>query len=371
MGARGTPPVLDRLVPSRGAATAREGAAAQGADPHRGARVPARLAVRRRTPGTVGAAIVLAAAALIATSCSVPVAQPRSVDPSGPSDAPPPSALASLPPPSPLPLSSPLPLPSPTLPPLGLGVVPILYLHRVEAPPPAWPTWTDAQRKNFLAYDDIPAAFAAQLDWLAAHDYTTILPSDLAANWDDGTPLPPRPVIITLDDGWPSWVETVLPLLQAHHMVAEFYLTLDAIARNAITWGEVRTLAAAGMGIGAHDVHHVQLAGLPPPATPAPSPVMWWEVSQARTIIGREVGALPDSMAYVGGGLDPELESLVHLAGYTTARSTIRGVDQSIDRRDALRVVGIGGLDDVVDQYTGQLVPGLPTFAAKVAGTLL
>ena len=32
-----------------------------------------------------------------------------------------------------------------------------------------------------LHYDAIPAAFVAQLDWLLANGYTTILPGDLAA----------------------------------------------------------------------------------------------------------------------------------------------------------------------------------------------
>ncbi len=265
-----------------------------------------------------------------------------------------------------------MPPPSPisSYPPLRAGVVPILYLHRVEAPPPAWLTWTAAERLKFLGYDDIPAAFAAQLDWLRAHGYTTILPRDLAAHWDRGTPLPPRPVIITLDDGWPSWITTVLPLLQARHMVAEFYVTLDAIALGRITWGDVRTLATAGMGIGAHDVHHVQLAGLPSPETPAPSRDMWWEISQARSVIGAEIGTPPDSMAYVGGGFDPELEALVPLAGYTTARSVIRGIGQSPGDRYALRVVAVVEHDDVIDPYLGELVPGLPVFAAKVAGVI-
>jgi len=260
------------------------------------------------------------------------------------------------------------PTPPGSLPPLAAGVVPILYLHRVVAPPPDWPTWDAAQQRQFLTYDVIPAAFSAQLDWLQANGYTTILPRDLAAHWDHGRKLPPRPVIITLDDGSPSWTATVLPMLQAHGMVAEFYLTLDAIASHSITWSQVRRLADAGMGIGAHDVHHVQLVGLGPTATPASTEDMWYEVNEARIVIGEHVGAPPDSMAYVGGGFDDTLEALVHDAGYTTARSIIRGIHQAVADRYALRVIAIASHDDVVDPFTGELVPGLPTFTAKMAG---
>jgi hypothetical protein len=94
---------------------------------------------------------------------------------------------------------------------------------------------------------------------------------------------------------------------------------------------------------------------------------MWSEIADARAIIGREVGILPDSMAYVGGGFDATLESLVWRAGYTTARSILRGIDQTPGHRFTLRVIRIGSRDDVLD-VTGELVPGLPIFAAKMAG---
>jgi peptidoglycan/xylan/chitin deacetylase (PgdA/CDA1 family) len=276
---------------------------------------------------------------------------------------PPPTAVPASPAPKPTPRPSPA-----TFPPLAKGVVPILYLHRVEAPPPSFSLWPADQQQTFLAYDVLPSAFEAQLDWLAAHGYTTILPRDLAHHWDDGTPLPPRPVIISLDDGFPSWNRTVLPMLEAHHMVAEFYLTIDAVSAGRMTWDDVRALARAGNGIGAHDVHHVQLTQLGGDRPPASVADMWDEIHEARVIIGQEVGTPPDSMAYVGGGFDPTLESLVRRAGYTTARSILRGIDQTADHRFTLRVVRIGSRDDVADVVTGELVPGLPVFTAKMAG---
>jgi peptidoglycan/xylan/chitin deacetylase (PgdA/CDA1 family) len=257
---------------------------------------------------------------------------------------------------------------APSFPPLPEGVVPILYLHRVAAPPPDYPSWSKLRQATFIDYDVLPTAFAAQLDWLVGHGYTTILPRDLAAHWDRGASLPPRPVIITFDDGSPSWTSTILPLLKARHLVAEFYLTLTAIARHYITWPEVRQLAQAGMGIGAHDVHHVQLAMVGPTTPPASTAVMWKEVHDVRMIIGEKVGTPPDSMAYVGGGFNAELVALVRRAGYSTARSLLRGIDQSESSRFLLRVVRIGPYDDVSNVMTGQLVPGLPGFTRLIAG---
>lgn len=255
-----------------------------------------------------------------------------------------------------------------TWPPLRPATVPILYYHHVDAPPPAYWTWSRDRQRAFITYDVIPVALEAQLDWLVGHGYTTILPRDLAAHWDLGTPLPARPVILTFDDGFHDWATTVLPMLQARHMVAEFYLTLDAIANKSITWPEVRALAAAGNGIGSHDVHHVQLARLGGGRPSASAAVMWAEVDGARRIIAAHVGVAPDSIAYVGGGFDATLEALVQKAGYTTARTIVRGIVQTPERRFELHVVRIGPYDDVADLAKGSMVDGLPTFAARMAG---
>jgi peptidoglycan/xylan/chitin deacetylase (PgdA/CDA1 family) len=296
----------------------------------------------------------------------------------GPSVVPPAVAVAVVPTavpsnsPTPEPSISPSPSPTPTSAPSPTPIarsatVPILYYHRVQPVPHDFSTWTRTRQQRFLAYDALPKAFVAQLDWLAANGYTTILPGDLAAHWDHGEPLPAKPVIITFDDGSRSWTKRVMPALQKRGMVAEFYLTLDAIKADAIDWGDLRQLAAAGNGIGAHDVHHVQIAGLPGGHDP-PIAEMWKEVNDIRGVILANVGVAPDSMAYVGGGYDKTLMGLVAAAGYTTARSINRGIVQTVDRRYRLRVVRIGANDDVIDPQKQTLVPGLPTFAARMRG---
>jgi peptidoglycan/xylan/chitin deacetylase (PgdA/CDA1 family) len=172
-------------------------------------------------------------------------------------------------------------------------------------------------------------------------------------------------------------VSTVLPLLKLHHMTAEFYVTLDAIADGRLSWADVRTLAAAGMGIGAHDVHHIQLAMRGPNRPPASTAAMTHEVTDARRIIGNELGRPPDSMAYVGGGFDAALVGIVRRAGYSTARTIIRGVVQSPADRWTLHVSRIGVWDDVVDptacvndpsEATCAIRLPLTTFPQRVSG---
>lgn len=118
-------------------------------------------------------------------------APPAAVRP-GPttSDRPDPHRVPATPQPA---ATSPLLALPPAPQPSAEGVVPVLYYHRVQAAPPGFASWTAAARQRFLAYDTLPSALTAQLDWLREHGYTTVLPRDLAAHWDRGAPLPGLP----------------------------------------------------------------------------------------------------------------------------------------------------------------------------------
>lgn len=324
-----------------------------------------------------GSAAASAAAASAGASDAIVAARPStagsSLDPSPSSQAASPRPSSSAGSPTVLPSPSPAPSPTPTLtaeptpvPPLAEGIVPILYYHRVEEPPAGFADWSLASRRSFLRTNVLPIAFDAQLSWLAEHGYTTILPRDLAAHWDKGKKLPPRPIILTFDDGTPDWITTVLPLLRKHHMVAEFYVAIGHIG-SELSWDDLRALLDAGNGIGGHDINHTQLAGFADGHTLG-AERMWNEVKGARDIIGANLGVKPDSMAYVGGGYNATLVDLVRRAGYTTARAIVRGVVQTPGLRFQLRVARIGAYDDVTDVRDPSMVPGLPTFEKRVTG---
>ena len=243
-------------------------------------------------------------------------------------------------------------------------MIPVLYYHRVQGLPRGFAGWNKKSQDQFLVDDLMPYALTAQLDWLKAHGYTTILPRDLAAHWDSGRALPARPIILTFDDGFSNWRSFVLPQLHKRGMVAEFYVVIENVGRS-ITWADVRALGKAGMGIGAHDVQHVQLAGGVPPA---PAAVMRYQVTEAKRLIELNAGVKVDSMAYVGGGFNATLLAIVQQAGYTTARSIQRGVVQTPGIRYRLHVSRISWHDDVTDLYNGRMADGLPKFATRVSG---
>jgi hypothetical protein len=140
------------------------------------------------------------------------------------------------------PTFAPVPTNLPAIPP---GAVPILYYHSIQAPPPDYPSWTSARQAAFIDYDGRAHSLcrSAQLAHQPRlhHDPVAgsrrVLGSRRPAAGATGDP--------TFDEGWQDWVSTVLPMLQARGMVAEFDLTLTAIGDGNITWPEVE---ASGRG---------------------------------------------------------------------------------------------------------------------------
>jgi peptidoglycan/xylan/chitin deacetylase (PgdA/CDA1 family) len=281
------------------------------------------------------------------------------------STSPTPSQTATLPEPTPTPTATPI---APTAD--GVVDVPILYMHRVVEIPSDVRTWTSAQQSAFLPYVITPCELSAKLDWLSANGYTTILPRDLTAYWDHKQALPGQPVILTFDDGAPEWMTTVLPMLQAHGLIAEFYVAVDHIG-SSLSWTNLRTLVAAGMGIGAHDMEHFQLAGGGVPT--ASLATMRYQVEQAKKVLQSQLGITIDSMAYVGGGFNSTLIGVVRDAGYRSARAILRGVVQSPATRYDLHVSRIGLYDDVLnkkitDVMSCNLDLTMPDFQARLSG---
>jgi peptidoglycan/xylan/chitin deacetylase (PgdA/CDA1 family) len=77
---------------------------------------------------------------------------------------------------------------------------------------------------------------------------------------------PPKPVVITFDDGDASNYEVALPLLQAYGMVAEFFVVSDRVGRPGwLTAAQIRAIAEAGMGVQSHARSHRYLSDLSGP----------------------------------------------------------------------------------------------------------
>lgn len=107
-----------------------------------------------------------------------------------------------------------------------------------------------------------PPLFRAHLTYLKEQGYTTISLYDLDSALVRGTPLPPKPVILTFDDGYIDHYVHVFPLLQEYGFTGTFFIITglaDQKAQGYMIWEQIQTMSAGGMSMESHTKTHSDL----------------------------------------------------------------------------------------------------------------
>ncbi|WP_303636106.1 poly-beta-1,6-N-acetyl-D-glucosamine N-deacetylase PgaB [Stenotrophomonas tuberculopleuritidis] len=119
------------------------------------------------------------------------------------------------------------------------------------------------EKSDADAYAVSTQNFAAHLDWLSAHGYHPISLSQLIKASRGEARLPPRPVLLTFDDGLRSVYSRVYPLLRAYNYPALVAVITDYVDMapgrtidygyrpfgrdDFLTWDQLREMQASGL----------------------------------------------------------------------------------------------------------------------------
>jgi peptidoglycan/xylan/chitin deacetylase (PgdA/CDA1 family) len=196
--------------------------------------------------------------------------------------------------------------------------IPILMYHKIGDPPAGsklGSLWVSAKK------------FRKQMAYLSDEGWHPIVFKDLYAHWDKGAPLPPKPVLITFDDGYLNNYTEAFPILRDFGFRATLYVVVQTIGWDnrwhdpasetripMITWPQLKELQKAGWEIGSHTMNHPRLHKIELKEVAR-------ELEKSRAVIGEVLGEAPDSFAYpYGAGEEvPEIVQAVKTAGYRTA----------------------------------------------------
>jgi len=193
--------------------------------------------------------------------------------------------------------------------------VPVLMYHYISTPPPG----ADKYRLDLSV---TPRQFAAQLAWLRANGYTPVTLGDLYDALTSGAPLPPRPVILTFDDGYTDAYAHAFRLLRQSGMVGTFFVVtewLDNGQAGYLTWDQAREMAAAGMAIESHSRSHPDLTN------DCDYDCRVYQVLGSVETIAAEIGVRPRFFCYPGGRYDAGLFAVLEAAGIVAAVTTHGG----------------------------------------------
>jgi peptidoglycan/xylan/chitin deacetylase (PgdA/CDA1 family) len=191
--------------------------------------------------------------------------------------------------------------------------VPVLTYHRVVSLP--------AVGQLDLIVD--PANFAAELTALHDGGYHAISQAQLFDALYNGAPLPPKPIIISVDDGYVDDVRAILPELRRLGMVATFFVITGRMTEPGfLTADQIRELDRAGMDIGDHTAHHVDLRLLT-------ASELQSETAGSRQVLQSVLGHPVYYFAYPFGAYNDTVVQGLRAAGFTMAYTTGAGITES------------------------------------------
>jgi peptidoglycan/xylan/chitin deacetylase (PgdA/CDA1 family) len=102
--------------------------------------------------------------------------------------------------------------------------------------------------------------FEKQMDYLATYNYSVISLTELIKGLKGGQ-LPPKPIVITIDDGYKSTYTLAYPVLKKYNLPATLFIYTNFIEKNngSLTWKEIREMTKNNIEIGSHTLSHCNL----------------------------------------------------------------------------------------------------------------
>jgi peptidoglycan/xylan/chitin deacetylase (PgdA/CDA1 family) len=246
------------------------------------------------------------------------------------------------------------------------GLVPILVYHKI----------TNLREGLDAQWNVPPALFADQMAYLRSEKFSVLSLADFFTILRLQRKPPPKPIVITFDDGYAGVSRHAYPVLKAFGFPATVFVAVDYVEKQRLFWWDRRVLerlpehhenlrmlnwseilemqSSDIVSFGSHTMTHPHLGTLPPEK-------IEYELAASKAILETRLGRPAHFFAYPGGirrygDLSRETEQILIRCGYHLACTSVFGRNGFGQSAYELKRIGIGRADT------------LPVFRAKVAG---
>lgn len=163
--------------------------------------------------------------------------------------------------------------------------------------------------------------FSQQMGYLATKGYTPVTLPEIVENLQTSKPLPPKPIVLTFDDGYRDFYENTYPILRVFNFKATaFVITQHVEGANYVSWDQLREMLGSGLiTVGDHTLSHPSLSILTEERLKD-------EIISAKNIIEGKLGISVSLFAYPYGGANGEAEKILRENGFVAAVTSHRGL---------------------------------------------
>ena len=186
-----------------------------------------------------------------------------------------------------------------------LAKVPIMMYHDIIA-------------KKQVFFDVTPEELEAHLQLIQKNGLTPISLEQLVEHLKTGIPLPPKPIVLTFDDGYLGHYKFVYPLLKKYRYPAAFAIYTSKIdkprGRPGMTWAQIKEMSADPLvTIASHSVNHPDLSTVKDDAQLA------LEMTESKRQLETTLGIPIKYFVYPEGKNDDRVQQAAIAAGYQAA----------------------------------------------------
>ena len=205
--------------------------------------------------------------------------------------------------------------------PTGYQLVPILVYHNLGA---------QSSGRLVLGVQ----AFAEQMNYLKREGYRVVSLAEFVEWLRLKRQLPRKSVVLTFDDGYQSFREYAYPVLKKLGFPATLFVYTDYVgaSRNALSWEQLKGLAAEGFDVQAHSKTHGDLRRAPGETDAQYAKRMQAELAEPPRLFQRQLGQGVQFLAYPYGRVDDDLLTRVREQGYAAAFTVRRESNPSFAR---------------------------------------
>lgn len=243
--------------------------------------------------------------------------------------------------PVPVPTVAPYPAPTPKTTPKPLTFsemnalfgpctyLPTFLYHHIQSRESA----VTKKQTSLTVYTDV---FKQQMQYLKDKDYNIASMQDLINFFDFGTPIPPKSILLTFDDGYQDFYTDAYPILSSLGFHATMFTPTGLIQNpDYLTWGEISGMNGLIL-FANHTWSHknVQVS----------TSSMQYEISTADTQLSQHGLNVPKIFAYPYGIDSNQAEGYLASLGYKAAFTTISGNILCKKQRFALPRIRIGNI---------------------------
>jgi peptidoglycan/xylan/chitin deacetylase (PgdA/CDA1 family) len=232
-------------------------------------------------------------------------------------------------------------------------------------------------------------SFERQMEYLVAHGYHAVTLEDLH-EWQLGRrTLPPKPVVITFDDGDESVYDFAFPVLRRLGLRATIFVVTGRVGMRwndvrCLDWARLRELQRSGVfdiQSHTHDLHYKVAVGRDVlPVCVAVSErsgeiddggrwedALFDDLSRSRAAIQRQIGRTPEFLAWPYGFGNPAVDQIAMEAGFLRTCALRARTNAPIDFGDKLLLSDTDRYE--IPRYTITARTSLRAFRRMLEGT--